>query len=142
MTNATSTENTVEQSRLTHADLHQFTGDLERFYHPLNRRVVYTPGVQYLAQSGQAYWLIDAIVSYFGSEAMNLAMKADYRIRELQFWRLSVADGSGILEAVADVGETPFIRQEIQFTDFPLDHIEIWAGFDGNRWTLYLPSEH
>ena len=142
MTNATLTEIKPSQARLTHAELCQFTGDLERFYHPLNRKVVYTPGVQYVAQVGQAYWLIDAIASYFGSEPMNTAMRRDYRLQSLQFWRLDVSDGSAVLTANADVGEDPFIRQEIPFTDFPLDHIEIWAGFDGNRWTLYLPSEH
>ena len=142
MTNAAYTETTPSQTNLTHADLSQFTGDLERFYHPLNRKVVYTPGVQYLAKEGQAYWLIDAIASYFGSEQMNTAMSRDYRLQSLQFWRLDVTDGLAVLIAYADVGEEPFIRQEIPYTDFPLDQIEIWAGFDGNRWTLYLPSEH
>ena len=81
MTNATLTENKPSRARLTHADLCQFTGDLERFYHPLNRKVVYTPGVQYVAQVGQAYWLIDAIASYFGSEPMNTAMRRDAAFR-------------------------------------------------------------
>ncbi len=142
MTNATLTDTKPTRSSLTSADLCQFTGDLERFYHPLNRKVVYTPGVQYVTQVGQAYWLIDAIASYFGSEQMSNAMSRDYRLKSLQFWRLEVTDGSAVLIAYADVGEEPFIRQEIPYTDFPLDHIEIWAGFDGNRWTLYLPSEH
>ena len=64
MTNAAHTETRPSQAKLTHADLCQFTGELERFFHPLNRKVVYTPGVQYVAQAGQAYWLIDAIASY------------------------------------------------------------------------------
>lgn len=142
MTNATLTATKPHRASLTHEDLCQFTGDLERFYHPLNRKVVYTPGVQYVAQEGRAYWLIDAIASYFGSELMTAAMNRDYRLQSLQFWRLGVTDGSALLIAYADVGEEPFIRQEIPYTDFPLDHIEIWAGFDGTRWTLYLPSEH
>ena len=142
MTTSTSKDRHSDQVPLTLADLRQFTGDLDRYLHPINRNVIYTPGVKYLAEKGQAYWLIDAIASYFGSEAMNLAMIADYRIRELQFWRLTVANGSGLLEAVADVGEAPFIQQAISYTDFPLPMVEIWAGFDGSRWTLYLPSEH
>ena len=42
----------------------------------------------------------------------------------------------------AGSGGPPFITQKIEYTDFPLDEIDIWAGFDGTRWTLYLPSEH
>jgi hypothetical protein len=127
---------------LTHADLAQFTGDLERYRHPLNRQVIYTPGVRYLAEKAHAYWLIDAIASYFGSEMMNAAIRKDTRLASLQFWRLTVSDGSAVLTAEADRGEEPFIRQEIAFTDFPLDSVDIWAGFDGTYWTLYLPSEH
>ena len=142
MTNAALTETRPSHTKLTHADLSQFTGDLKRYSHPLNRKVVHSPGIQYVAQVGQAYWLIDAIASYFGSDLMNEAISRDYRLQSLQFWRLEVSDDSAVLIAFADVGEEPFIRQEIPFTDFPLDYVEIWAGFDGNRWTLYLPSEH
>jgi hypothetical protein len=61
----------------------------------------------------------------------------------LQFWRLDVGDdGSAVLSGRADSGEEPFIVQLIPYTDFPLDHANIWAGYDGERWTLYLPSEH
>ena len=140
MNNATSTPET--HPRLSQADLNRFTGDLERYVHPLNRRVIYTPGVQHVAQAGQAYWLIDAIASYFGSEEMDEAIKRDYRLGSLQFWHLDVQGGRAVLTANADAGVEPFIRQEIPFTDFPLDHIDIWAGFDGSHWTLYLPSEH
>ena len=64
---------------------------------------------------------------------MRQKKNRDYRLQSLQFWRLDVTDRSAVLTANADVGEEPFIRQEIQYTDFPLDYIEIWAGFDGNR---------
>ena len=136
---------TTEQKErpITKADLVGFSGDLERYRHPLNPRVIYTPGVQFLAERGKCYWLLDAIASYFGSREMNQAMKHDDRVRWLQFWRLDVWDDrSALLSACADSGVKPFITQEIQYTDFPLDSVEIWAGFDGKLWTLYLPSEH
>jgi hypothetical protein len=60
----------------------------------------------------------------------------------MQFWRLTVTGQSAVLIAEADVGEEPFIRQEISYTDFPLEQTAIWAGYDGTKWTLYLPSEH
>jgi hypothetical protein len=128
---------------ITKADLVGFSGDIERYRHALNRQVIYTSGVQFLAERGKCYWLIDAIASHFGSREMNRAIRHDDRVRWLQFWRLSVRDdGSALLSACADSGVTPFITQEIAYTDFPLDSVEIWAGFDGKLWTLYLPSEH
>ncbi len=136
------TSASAETSRLTHADLRQFTGDLIRYKHPLNPQVIYSPGVRYVAEKGKAYWLIDAIASYFGSPEMQAAQRHDYRLREMQFWRLKVIDKSAVLVAEADSGETPFIQQEIEYTDFPLEQIDIWAAFDGLHWTLYLPSEH
>ena len=139
MTNATQAK---AKPQLTHADLDQFTGDDIRYMHPLNKKVIYTPGVRYLAQKAQAYWLIDAIASYFGSDIMNQAMSKDSRLKSLQFWRLDVNDGKAVLIANADAGEEPFVRQDIAFTDFPLPKVEIWAGFDGSFWTIYLPSEH
>lgn len=74
---------------------------------------------------------------------MRRAISADPRLATLQFWRLDVAkDRSAVLSARADSGVKPFITQHIPFTDFPLNDVNIWAGFDGKRWTLYLPSEH
>jgi len=51
------------------SELRQFTGDLERFRHSLNRRVIYTPGVQHLAERTDSYWLIDVIASWIGSHS-------------------------------------------------------------------------
>src|SRR5262249_19021920 len=59
--NTTTKGDTPMNTPLTHADLQHFTGDLERFRHPLARKVIYTPGVQFLAERGHAYWLIDEI---------------------------------------------------------------------------------
>lgn len=130
------------QEKLCKSELRQFSGDMIRYVHPLNRKVNYTPGIRYVAEQGKAYWLLDAIASYFGSPIMQEAMAKDYRVKSMQFWRLVAKDESAVLTAEADAGVEPFITQEIPFTDFPLDQIDIWAGFDGSFWTLYLPSEH
>lgn len=127
---------------LSESSLYQFTGDIRRYTHPLNRKVIYTPGVRYLADAGRAYWVIDAIASYFGSPEMNAAITRDPRIGQIQFWRLEVSDEKAVLTAEADAGEEPFIRQEIPYTDFPLNMVAVWAAYDGTYWTLYLPSEH
>lgn len=126
------------------AELRQFTGDLQRYQHPLNQRVIYTPGVKFLAERAGAYWLVDAIASWIGSHLFNEALRQDERLQWLHFWNLSVdhQTGRAVLTAVADEGEPAFITQKIPLTDFPLAEISIWAGFDGRYWTLYLPSEH
>ncbi|GAA4464155.1 hypothetical protein GCM10023156_50360 [Novipirellula rosea] len=132
-----------KKQTLTENDLRNFYGDLERFRHPLNRQVIYTPGVQYVAEKGEAYWLIDAIASWIGSEEFNEAAAKDPRINNMHFWTLKLSDGNkASLYAKADSPDLPFIEQAIEFTDFPLQKIDIWAGFDGRHWTLYLPSEH
>ncbi len=46
MTHVIETQIETKQSRLTQADLDQFTGDLLRYSHPINRKVIYTPGVR------------------------------------------------------------------------------------------------
>lgn len=133
----------MEKKPLTHQDLRQFTGDVTRYRHWMNRRVIYTPGIKHLAGEAQAYWLVDAIASYCGSQELIRASLRDLRLDDMQFWRLDVrADHSAVLSARADSGEEPFIVQSIEYTNFPLDCVDIWAAYDGDHWTLYLPSEH
>ena len=128
--------------KLTHDILRHFSGDLERYRHPLARKVIYTPGVKFMAEQGGAYWLIDELAFTILGGEIQRASKSDPRILGLHFWRLDVIDNSAILTARADSDVEPFYSKKIPFTDFPLNHIDIWAAFDGEHWTLYLPSEH
>ena len=74
---------------------------------------------------------------------MKQAIANDERLGEFQVWRLDVRDDhSAVASCQADVGDNPAITQVIPYTDFPLDYIEVWAAYDGQYWTLYLPSEH
>jgi hypothetical protein len=128
--------------RLRAEDLRRFTGDEVRYRHPFGR-VIFTEGVKYVADVAGAYWLIDAIASYFGSPKMSAAIARDERLAWMQFWKLHVDNEQrGKLVCQADAGEPASILQAIPYTDFPLELIEIWAAFDGRLWTLYLPSEH
>jgi len=128
--------------QLTRCNLCQFTGDLERTRHPLARGVIYTEGVRFVAEQGGAYWLIDELAFAIACGEIQKAGHSDPRILELHFWRLEVNDKTATLTARADSDVPPFYTKEIPFTDFPLDSIDIWAAFDGEYWTLYLPSEH
>lgn len=131
------------QQPLTHAELRQFSGGDAFYRHSLHRRVIYSAGVQHLAERAGAYWLIDAIASYLGTDVLDQAIEHDDRLRWLQFWRLAVAeDRSASLSCRADSDMPAVVEQSIEFTDFPLDTIDVWVGYDGEHWTLYLPSEH
>ena len=123
--------------------LAQFIGDPERYRHPLNHRLIYTPGVDYLAEAAEAYWLIDVVASWLGSPKYRRAIKKDDRIEWMSFWRLEVnEDRSCSVTARADDGVEPFIRQDIEYTDFPLKSIDLFVQWDEQHWTLMLPSEY
>ncbi len=124
-------------------ELRQFTGDIERWRHPLYRKLIYTPGVRHLAERAGAYWLFDAIASWLPSQRFHAAAHRDPRISDIHFWKLAVGDDrSAVLTAVADSGEKPFLQQAIEYTDFPLTEIDLYCVFDGEHWTLMLPSEY
>jgi hypothetical protein len=131
------------KAALTHEDLRSFSGDIERYTHPFCRQVIYSPGMRYLAEAGQAYWLLDEIAFTLGSPStMRRLIAKDARAAEMLFWRLRVRDDkTAVLIGEVDQGQT-VTRRAYTYTDFPLDRVEIWTAFDGTRWTIYLPSEH
>ena len=120
----------------------QLQNDLDRFcgsedfyeYKMLGRfRVfVYTDGIKYLCENAKAYWLLDAIASY------QPKCKKDPMLKDMQFWTLKKHEsGSGAtLTCERDSGDVA-IKQEIPYTDFPLDEVKVWL----ENGTLYLPNE-
>lgn len=124
-------------------NLKQFTGDIERYRHSFFPKLIYTPGIQYLAETAGAYWLIDVVASHLNSSVFKRAVQQDHRVLDLHFWNLTVSDdSSGLVTARVDSDEDAFIKQKIPFTDFPLKSIDLWVSYDGQFFTLYLPSEH
>jgi hypothetical protein len=116
---------------LTAADLRQFTGTETWFRHPLNRKVVYTEGVQYVAENGGAYWLLDEI-ALLQPHDKKVAAEA------FQVWTLTVqADRKATLTCDDGNGNVVFTK-DLEFTDFPLDTIKFY--FTDN--TILLPSEY
>lgn len=113
------------------AQLRWFTGTT-RYYRHWTRALVYTNGIQFLAESCRAYWLIDAIAL-----DQEVAQK-DGALREFQLWELTVHDDrSALLTCSRDCGDVAFQRA-ITFTDFPLRSIKLYV--EGQ--VLLLPSEH
>ena len=123
--------------QLTESDLSQFTGTSQWFRHALVRRITYTEGVQFVAERAGAYWLVDKIAT----------MQLDPKIsaEDFQVWRLVVADGKATLTCddgdrigVGDSKPILLHSERIDFTDFPLEKIELWVEGD----VILLPSEH
>lgn len=132
---------------LTESDLAQFTGTSG--YHSHFTGMLYTDGVQYLAEQGQCYWLINAIASY------QHKLRRDQYLVDFQLWILSVAmegqrkypfieienDNGCVLTCWRDTpkeGIKPAVSQQIEYTDFPLIELKLYAC----RNVLMLPSEY
>ena len=119
---------------LLESDLTQFCGSSEFFQH-WTKRLVYTEGVQYMAERGGAYWLIDAVASYQPDQ--RITSRQD--LVDFQLWQLAVAqDKSAVLTMRGDSDQPAVITQEIPFTDFPLERIKLYVS----GGTLMLPSEY
>jgi hypothetical protein len=117
-------------NKITESDLRQFTGTDHWYRHSLNRKMLYTDGVQYLAEHAGAYWLVDEIA---------IAQVYDPRVKreEFQVWKLIVSNSVATLSCEDGNGNV-VSSKHIDFTDFPLPEIELFV--EGN--VILLPSEH
>ncbi len=113
------------------------TGTSQYIKHNMNRNLVFTDGVNQVRTDADAFWLVDAIASHQKTE-------------EFQIWELKVnSDKSAVLTMKEDSGRPELVRQEIPYTDFPLDEIKFYVELGGygtaDHWTpclvLMLPSE-
>ena len=120
----------TDAKTLRHADLRQFTGSERWYRHPLARKMLYTDGAQYVAEHGGAYWLLDAIA--FAQAIPAVAAE------EFQLWTLVVRPDRTAILACEDGNGKRVHRQEIPFTDFPLDEIKLYFT-DG---VILLPDEY
>lgn len=123
-------------------DLAQFYGT--EHYHrwsALFPNMYLTDGVQYVAENGGsngAFWLMDAIASH-----QRDALKIE-DLQEMQFWTLKVnPNKSAVLTCQIDSDVPPSIIQNIPYTDFDMEKIDLWvAPADERNYVIYLPSEH
>ncbi len=124
--------------------LAQFYGT-EHYYGTWMKQVVYTDGIKFLAMNagGGAMWLIDLIESYQpGIKSGKIkSPRKDMDLNDFQVWRLKkTGPTSAVVECFADDGLKASVRQEIEYTDFPLDEISLYVE-RGEHMTLMLPSE-
>lgn len=115
---------------LQEADLRQFTGTEHWYRHPLARKVLYTDGVQHVAEQGGAYWLLDSLA--FAQAIPAVAAEA------FQFWILTVKPDHAATLVCEDGNGKIVHTQEIPFTDFPLPIIKFYVTDN----VILLPSEY
>lgn len=118
------------------AQLAQFTGSATFTRHGLVRSLLMTEGVAFLADQAGAHWLMDAIASY--------QHEARARAEPFQAWSLVVdaVTRSAVLAMTDGNSPTMLIRQEIDYTDFPLTEVALWCIAEGDHRVLMLPSEY
>jgi hypothetical protein len=121
----------TQTTSLTEADLRQFTGTEHWYRHSFVRKVLYTDSVQYVAEKGGAYWLLDEI-AFVQCGNKRIAAEA------FQLWRLRVhPDQTATLTCEDGNGNTVFTKA-LTFTDFPLEEITLYF----TNGVILLPSEN
>src|SRR5208282_2831365 len=127
----TQTKEASMSTPITPAELGQFTGSEHWYRHAINRKVLFTDGAKYVADTAEAYWLLDEIALI---QPYDKAIAAE----EFQLWKLKVnIDRTATLTCENGNGTTVFTKK-IEYTDFPLPEITLY--FQNN--TIFLPSEY
>jgi len=88
----------------------------------LRKRFLLTDGAKYLAEKAKAFWLMDAIASH----QTNQVVAAE----EFQFWKLAVGEKREAVLTCTDGNDKELVRQEIPYTDFPLNTITLYVALD------------
>ena len=115
------------------SDLLQFTGTEHWYKHNnLTNSIIYTDGVEYLAEKASAYWLIDLIASYQNSKFV--------RQNTFQVWKLNLhlQDKNQATVTCDDGNGNILVTQVLEYTDFPEDFIKLYLVDN----VLMLPGEY
>ena len=118
---------------LKEADLNNFTGTEHHYLHQLSG-FKYTDGVQFVAEQGKAYWLLDKILITMRHE--KKFQKTEYQ--EFTVWKLQVQPDKSALLIAEDGNDNKLFEEKINWTNFPLPKIDLWF----EQGCLILPSEH
>ena len=112
------------------SNLSSFTGTSH--YYPFTRRHWLTDGTKYLADTAGAYWLMDAAASHLDEIGTQDWFVLIHLVVQNRSAVMVYEDGNGHEHA----------RQEIEYTDFPLSQIRLFACWNGLHWVIMLPSEY
>lgn len=113
------------------ANLAQFTGTTR--YYRINPHVVLTDGAKYLADNAGCYWLMDLTASY--------VTQPGFDSEDFVAIKMAVTDRSTVV-TLDDGNGNVLASQQIEYTDFPLEQIRLYACRSDGYWVVMLPSEY
>jgi len=104
--------------------------------------LVFTDGVDQLREDADCHWLVDAIAFY----------QSEHKDKRFQVWELETdtENHTAVLTMKEDSNLPVLVKQEIPYTDFPLEKIKFFVQEGGygtvENWTtclvLMLTSEY
>jgi hypothetical protein len=114
------------------AQLQQYTGTSA--YYRLYPKVVLTDGAKFLAEEANCFWLMDVYASHLlctidGEQESFTCLQM---LTKNHHATIVIDDGNGVELA----------KQTIDFTDFPLHHIKLYACWENTHWVIMLTSEY
>ncbi len=108
---------------MNNLNLDQFTGT-EHYYKHFTG-IKYTDGIKYLADKTNCHWFIDIIASY---QADKIIKTCSFQIWKLKVYPSFTNNGKKALVTMReDTNERNLVMQKIEYTDFPLDEIEVYC---------------
>ena len=120
----------MEAEQITQA-LRQFTGTTQ--YTRYHSNLLLTDGVVYLAEHAHCFWLLDLFASYLVSVDGDKEWFTCLKLTRT---------GDSALAVIDDGNDKVMGRQEIEWTDFPLDSVTFYGCWGEGFWVVMLPSEY
>ena len=112
-------------------DLPNFYGTENHYrWSPIFTNFVLTDGAKYLAESADAYWLVDIFASHLPS----------YKDEGFAVLYLKVNDRKATAQ-IEDGNGKVLKKQKIEYTDFPLDAVVLYCCPQDDQFVIMLPSE-
>jgi hypothetical protein len=126
----------MDDSSLDRETLAQFksTENLHKFS-TLTPNVLLTDGTKYLVENADCHWLME-IIGLFQN------INADYNIDIFQLWEVRVREDSTAVVECFDGPRNKIYRQYIDYTEFPLRRLDLYAVHVEHRIIIMLPGEY
>ena len=115
-------------------ELKNFSGT--EHYYRITPDTIITDGAKFVADKAGAYWLMTAIASYLP----DFTNKETFIVANLTVTRTATACTA--LLKLDDGNDNVLAEQFIEYTDFELDELKLYACYNGDVWVIALPREY
>jgi hypothetical protein len=115
-------------------EISQFSGN-ENYYR-IMPNVLMTDGAKFVADNGCGYWLITDVAAH----CAELTEKETFIVATLHVTR--TATSSHAILKLDDGNDNILATQFIEYTDFPLDEIILYACYNADMWVIMIPREY